>query len=94
MLAAVVLTACGANATSQEGQLLPDYDPTPTQVNSSAVEVDKTDLWLPLQLAEQQVLSPGWLTEPLHADGVFLSAKHDDDVLIFRAVDATGSILW
>lgn len=94
MLAAVVLTACGASANSQEQQLLPDYDPTPTQVNSSAVEVDKTDLWLPLQLAEQQVLSPGWLTEPLHADGVFLSAKHDDDVLIFRAVDATGSILW
>ncbi|OAV62375.1 PQQ-binding-like beta-propeller repeat protein [Enteractinococcus helveticum] len=94
VLSAVVLTACGAHTTSQDDQLLPDYDPTPTQVNTPAVEADKADLWLPLQLAEQQVLSPGWLTAPLHADGVFLSAEHHHDVLTFRAVDTTGTILW
>ena len=91
LTAAVVLSAC---SSGQQTELLPDYDPEPQQVNSPAGTTDTSDLRLPLQLAEGQVVAPGWRTPPHTADGVSLSAEHHEDVLTFRAVDVTGTVLW
>lgn len=92
LAAAALLSACGDNGS--QGQALPDYEPQPEQVNSPATEVNKDELRVPLQFTHQSVVAPGWQTPPHGADGVFLSAGHDDDVLTFRAVDDTGTILW
>lgn len=91
LVAGLVLSAC---ASGTQTELLSDYDPVPNQVNRPAAEVDTSKLWLPLQLAEQQVVSPGWRTPPHTIADVYLSAEHHDDVLTFQAVDATGMVLW
>ena len=93
LVAATLLSSCGSIGGSQ-GHTLPDYDPQPAQVNAPAAEVKKDELRLPLQFTHQSVVAPGWQTPPHSADGVFLSAGHHDDVLTFRAVDDTGTILW
>ncbi|GAA4114078.1 hypothetical protein [Enteractinococcus coprophilus] len=94
LAAAVLLSACGSGGDSSQGQTLPDYDPAPAQVNSPATEVKKDELRVPLQFTHQSLVAPGWQTPPHGADGVFLSAGHNDDILTFRAVDDTGTILW
>lgn len=92
LVTALTLSACGSDGA--QGQLLPDYDPVPVAVDTPAAEVDTSELRLPLQLADNQVLEPGWQTPPHYADDVFLSAADDDDVLTFRAVDTSGTVLW
>lgn len=94
LAAAVLLSACGSGGDSSQGQTLPDYDPAPAQVNSPATEVKKDELRVPLQFTHQSLVAPGWQTPPHGADDVFLSAGHNDDILTFRAVDDTGTILW
>lgn len=91
LAAAIAFSACGSG---QEAELLPDYNPAPHQVNRQAAVADTSALRLPLQLSGQQVVAPGWGTPPHVAGDVYLSAEHHDDVLTFRAVDATGLILW
>lgn len=90
----LVLSACSTDGSSFEGRALPDYDPTPVSVNEAAPEVETDELRLPLQLEANPVVDPDWQTPPHYADEIFLSAADDDDVLTFRAVDATGTILW
>ena len=92
LIGAVLLSACGSD--NFQGQILPDYDPTPAQVDSPAPQIHKDELRLPLQFTHQSVVAPGWQTPPHRAEDVFLSAGHDDDILTFRAVDDTGNILW
>lgn len=92
-IAAVLLSACSASGTSSE-EVLPAYDPVPRTVDQPAIDVDATQLRVPRQLAERQVVDPGWQTPPHGVDGVFLSAGHTADVLTFRAVDVHGTVLW
>ncbi len=91
--ALAVLLSFSACANSN-GEALPDYDPAPSAVESPAAETDREPLRLPLQFHDVPVVDPGWQTPPQYADDVFLSATHAEDVLTFRAVDSTGSILW
>src|SRR5690625_1383608 len=90
LISVLALSACGGS----EPEPLPDYDPVPVAVESPATEVDTAELRLPLQLADAPVLAPGWQTPPHYADDVFLSAADNDDVLTFRAVDTSGTVLW
>lgn len=84
------LSACG----NTDEQTLPQYDPAPSVLESPAPEVDRQTFRLPLQFTDAPVVNPGWQTPPQYTDGVFLSAEHAEDVLTFRAVDSSGTLLW
>lgn len=90
LAALLTLSACG----NAEGEALPEYDPTPSVLESPAPEVDRQTMRLPLQFSDAPVVDPGWQTPPQYADDVFLSAEHAEDVLTFRAVDSSGTLLW
>ncbi|USQ81989.1 hypothetical protein NF556_10210 [Ornithinimicrobium faecis] len=69
-----------------------DRDPHP--VTSPVPEADTTGLWLPLSFQESRILDPGWDTDVLSADGVFLGASTTGDHVEFTAIDVHGEILW
>jgi len=92
LLALLTVSACAGSGT--EGERLPQYDPAPRVVETQADAADRPALRLPLQFHDADVVDPGWQTPPQYADGVFLSAEHTGDVLTFRAVDTTGTVLW
>lgn len=87
----LVLSACGSAGTDDA---LPEYDATPSAIETPAAEAARDDLRLPLQVRDATIVDPGWQTPPQYANDVFLSADHTQEVLTFRAVDSTGSILW
>lgn len=67
-------------------------DPHP--VTTPLPEADVAGLWLPLTFQDLPILDPGWDTEVLYADGVFLGAIDHGDRLEYTAVDVHGEVLW
>lgn len=92
LVAVLALSACADSGGN--GEALPQYDPVPTTVEAPAEEANSESLRLPLQFNEAPIVDPAWQTPPQYAEGVFLSADHTGDVLTFRAVDTTGTVLW
>ncbi|WP_256840245.1 hypothetical protein [Ornithinimicrobium faecis] len=69
-----------------------DRDPHP--VTTPLPEADTAGMWLPLAFQDRRIIDPGWDTEVLHADGVFLGVSDLGDHVAFTAVDVHGEILW
>lgn len=86
-------SAC-SSGDSVGGESLPDYDPTPQQLNSAAPEADIEQLRIPLQLKDLPTVDPQWATKPKCSNDIFLAADDADGVLTYRAVDSTGTVLW
>lgn len=89
----LVLTACSGGNTIH-GESIPNYDPTPQEIDSAAPEAVTADLRIPLQLQELPIVDPQWATQPKYSNDIFLAAGEADGLLTYRAVDSTGTVLW
>lgn len=82
---AVLLAACNS---------APDVNRDVSTENASQEPIDTSDLNVPISIDGLDVLDPGWDLPPQFADGIYLSAAEQDDVLAFSALSINGEVLW
>lgn len=90
----VALAACGSDA-EPTGQVAPD--PTPTVIDEPAPGADVPPAALPLPLADQPAVDPGWDQVPHEVDGFLLGLQYpaeDGGPVRFVAARDDGTVLW
>ncbi|WP_019148967.1 outer membrane protein assembly factor BamB family protein [Timonella senegalensis] len=91
---ALAVLAATSLVTAACGPSEPEPERTPQVVETPLSPVDTSDLWLPTQFDELEIVDPGWQTTPQYRDGVYLAAAEREGLLEFTAVDVYGAVLW
>ena len=103
VVVALTLAACSAQNSSADAQVADGSEVTSTleqdlaRAPHAGVEppvVEASDLLLPLQSEDADLVDPGWEVTPQYLDGIFMAPVEVDGHLEFTAIDADGTALW
>ncbi len=96
VIAALALTACtsGSGPEGKGPAEVEGLDREPHVLSEELPEADAAGVRLPTQFDQLVTVEPAWDLPVQRGGDVFLSAEETEQALVFRAVDATGTVRW